>query len=93
MQNALVWLAADADQADQIATALADVDQQIAQVAGYMFSGSNVAQINNALNNALRPMIASILERQRAIGVMLQELQVARDRHGDALVWIGRTIT
>lgn len=97
VEDALVWLAQDAAQAEtrasQIAAALADVDAQIAQVAAYAFTGSNVAQINASLNNALKPMIGSILTRQKQIGTMLQELQVARDRHGDALVWVGRYLT
>lgn len=97
VNDALVWLAQDAAQADQragqIAAAIASVDDQIAQVAAYTFSGASVAQINASLNNALKPMIGAILERQRDIGLMLQELQVARNRHGDALVWVGRYLT
>lgn len=97
VEDALVWLAQDAAQADtraaQIAQAIADVDTQIAQVAAYTFAGSSVAQINASLNNALKPMVQSILTRQKQIGNMLAELQVARSRHGDALVWVGRYLT
>ena len=97
VSDALVWLKNDSDQAEtraqQIATAIAAIDKQISDVQAYTFSGTTVAQINNSLNNALKPQLVSILQKQRAIGVMLAELQTARDRHGDALVWLGRYLT
>lgn len=95
--DALVWLAADSAQAAarsaQIAQAIADVDTQIASVNGYTFAGTNVNAINASLNNALKPQLAAILAKQRAIGVMLQELQAARARHGQQIAWIGRLLT
>lgn len=97
VEQALVWLRADSDQAEQraqqIAAAVAAIDTQIQHVQAYTFAGTTVAQINTSLNGALKPQLIGMLKRQRAIGVMLQELQVARDRHGDALVWLGRYLT
>lgn len=94
IEQALVWLASDSAQAAtraaQIAQAIADVDTQIAAVQGYTFAGANVTAINASLNNALKPQLVSILTKQRGIGVMLSELMVARDRHGDYLRWLGR---
>lgn len=95
--TALVWLAADSQQAatraKQIAAAITSLDAQIAAVNAYTFAGANVTAINASLNSALKPQLVATLQRQRAIGVMLQELMVARDKHGDALVWLGRYLT
>ena len=52
--------------------------------------GQGAVHILASLNNALKPQLASILTKQRGIGVMLSELMVARDRHGDYLRWLGR---
>lgn len=97
VSTALVWLAADSTQAatraQHIADAITALDTQIASVQGYTFAGATVTAINTSLNSALKPQLVAMLQRQRAIGVMLQELMVARDRHGDALVWLGRYLT
>lgn len=95
--DALVWLAADSAQAAtrtaQITAAIADIDAQIASVNGYTFAGTTVTAINASLNGALKPQLVSILTKQRGIGVMLQELQAARARHGQQIAWIGRLLT
>ena len=97
VDQALVWLAADSAQAatraGQITQAIADIDAQITSVTGYTFAGSNVAGINASLNNALKPQIVAMLRKLRGAAVMLDELNTMRDRHNDALAWIGRTIT
>ena len=49
--------------------------------------------INASLNNALKPQIVAMLRKLRGAAVMLDELNTMRDRHNDALAWIGRTIT
>lgn len=95
--QALVWLAADSAQAatraGQITQAIADIDAQITSVTAYTFAGSNVTGINASLNSALKPQIVAMLQKLRGAAVMLDELNAMRDRHNDALSWIGRTIT
>lgn len=97
VDQALVWLAQDSAQAatraGQITQAIADIDAQITSVTGYTFAGSNVTGINASLNNALKPQLVAMLQKLRGAAVMLDELNAMRDRHNDALAWIGRTIT
>lgn len=97
VDQALVWLAADSAQAatraGQITQAIADIDAQITSVTGYTFAASNVTGINASLNNALKPQLVAMLQKLRGAAVMLDELNTMRERHNDALAWIGRTIT
>jgi len=97
VDQALVWLAQDSAQAatraGQITQAIADIDAQITSVTRYTFAGSNVTGINASLNNALKPQLVAMLQKLRGAAVMLDELNAMRDRHNDALAWIGRTIT
>ena len=96
VDTALTWLREDSAEASkrvqQIESALAAVDDQISAITDYTFTGTTIAAIKASLNNALKPQILAILQRQRQIGIQLQELNVARDRHGDALTWLGKFV-
>lgn len=97
INQAITWLQQDSDQAEsrigQIQSAINAVDTQIAQINAFTFNGASVGQVNAQLNNALKPMLVSILTRQKQVAQQLQELNEARDKHGDALAWLGRYVT
>ena len=93
VEEALVWLRNDSSQAEnrvqQIQAAITAIDQQIGQVQGFTFSGT-LANVTSQLNTGLKPQIVAILAKQKQVAQQLQELNEARDRHGDALVWLGQ---
>ena len=60
---------------------------------GCLSAARHTSGINASLNNALKPQIVAMLRKLRGAAVMLDELNAMRDRHNDALAWIGRTIT
>lgn len=93
--KAIAWLEADAQRAQNRATAISNavstVQTRKGQAQAFTFNGSTVAAINSQLNNSLKPLLIDMLDYIISLGNITSGLETWRGERADpALVWLAR---